>query len=105
MRCLRPVLLDWQAMHGRDWKPVHTECYPKRKARRERGRYPDLYHSYALTSVALVAEVHRLVDLRGQVVCDVGAGTGRPAIALGVVASRVYAVDGTDPSSSTEKRR
>src|SRR5579864_1646504 len=56
-------------------------------------RHPDLYHSYALTTVALVDELHRLVDLRGQVVCDVGAGTGRSAIGIGSVASHVYAVD------------
>jgi|SRR5579884_1603387 len=56
-------------------------------------RHPDLHHSYALTSVALVDELHRLVDLRGRVVCDVGAGTGRSAIGLGSVAGRVYAVD------------
>lgn len=34
-----------------------------------------------------------MVDLRGLVVCDVGAGTGRSAIGLGAVARHVYAVD------------
>ncbi|HZT95394.1 MAG TPA: methyltransferase domain-containing protein [Chloroflexota bacterium] len=56
-------------------------------------RHPDLYHSYALTTDALVHELRGLVDLRGQVVCDVGAGTGGSAIGIGTIAAHVYAVD------------
>jgi SAM-dependent methyltransferase len=56
-------------------------------------RHPDLYHRFALSTDGLVEELHRLVDLSGLVVCDVGAGTGRSASGIAVRAREVIAVD------------
>ena len=56
-------------------------------------RHPDLYHSFALTSDGLVAELDQLVDLRGLEVVDVGAGTGRSTAGLARKAAHVLAVD------------
>ena len=30
--CLRPVLVDWRTLHGRDWRSLHTESYPTKMA-------------------------------------------------------------------------
>lgn len=57
------------------------------------GRHPDLYHRFALSTVGLVDELRRIVDLRGLDVVDVGAGTGRSTHALALDARKVYAVD------------
>ncbi|HVE91446.1 MAG TPA: class I SAM-dependent methyltransferase [Actinomycetota bacterium] len=56
-------------------------------------RHPDLYHSFALSTVGLIEELHRLVDLSGLVVVDVGAGTGRSSVGVAAKAGRVLAVD------------
>lgn len=56
-------------------------------------RHPDLYHAFALSSVALVEELARLDDLAGLDVVDVGAGTGRSTLAAAAHAKHVYAVD------------
>jgi methylase of polypeptide subunit release factors len=56
-------------------------------------RHPDLYHTFALTSVGLIDELHKLVDLTGLEVVDIGAGTGRSAMGLAMKAKRVIAVD------------
>ena len=44
-------------------------------------RHPDLYHRFALSTVGLMDELDRLVDLTGLGVVDVAAGTGRSAAA------------------------
>ena len=56
-------------------------------------RHPDLYHRFALTSVGLMEELVRIVDLAGLDVVDVGAGTGRSTIAAARTARHVDAVD------------
>lgn len=56
-------------------------------------RHPDLYHAFALSTLGLVTELTKLVDLTGLVVCDVGAGTGRSALGVAQVAKEVIAVD------------
>ena len=56
-------------------------------------RHPDLYHKFALTSVGLLDELHKLVDLTGLEVVDIGAGTGRSTMGLATKAKRVIAVD------------
>jgi SAM-dependent methyltransferase len=56
-------------------------------------RHPDLYHRFALSTVGLMAELDRLVDLSGLDVIDVGAGTGRSAFAATRRAKTVTAVD------------
>jgi SAM-dependent methyltransferase len=56
-------------------------------------RHPDLYHAFALSTVGLMQELHRLVDLTGLEVLDVGAGTGRSAMGAAGKAARVTAID------------
>ncbi len=56
-------------------------------------RHPDLYHRFALTSDVLMQELETLVDLSGMEVIDVGAGTGRSAMAAARRARHVRAVD------------
>jgi ubiquinone/menaquinone biosynthesis C-methylase UbiE len=57
------------------------------------GRHPDLYHRFALSTVGLMEELPKVVDLTGLVVADVGAGTGRSTHAAARVAEKVYAID------------
>jgi ubiquinone/menaquinone biosynthesis C-methylase UbiE len=57
------------------------------------GRHPDLYHRFALSTVGLMAELPKVVDLTDLVVADVGAGTGRSTHAAARVARRVHAID------------
>ena len=56
-------------------------------------RHPDLYHKFALSSVGLIDELHKLVDLTGLEVIDIGAGTGRSTMGLAAKAKRVVAID------------
>lgn len=56
-------------------------------------RHPDLYHTFALSTVLLMDKLHTLVDLSGCQVIDIGAGTGRSALAAARKAKRVYALD------------
>jgi SAM-dependent methyltransferase len=56
-------------------------------------RHPDLYHRFALSTLGLMDELERLVDLAGLEVIDIGAGTGRSALAAARKAKRVTAVD------------
>ncbi len=56
-------------------------------------RHPDLYHRFALSTDGLMIELDKLVDLSGLDVIDVGAGTGRSAIAAARRAKTVTAVD------------
>jgi SAM-dependent methyltransferase len=56
-------------------------------------RHPDLYHRFALTTDGLIQELEKLVSLSGLEVIDVGAGTGRSAIAAARCARSVRAVD------------
>jgi ubiquinone/menaquinone biosynthesis C-methylase UbiE len=56
-------------------------------------RHPDLYHQYAVTSVGLMEQLARLVDLSGLDVLDVGAGTGHSTIGAARKARHVTAVD------------
>ena len=56
-------------------------------------RHPDLYHQFALSTVGLIDKLHTLVDLRGDTVIDIGAGTGRSAIEAAQKAKKVFAVD------------
>ena len=56
-------------------------------------RHPDLYHQYAVTSVGLIEQFVRLVDLTGLDVLDVGAGTGHSTIGAARKARHVTAVD------------
>jgi ubiquinone/menaquinone biosynthesis C-methylase UbiE len=56
-------------------------------------RHPDLYHKFALTSVGLIDELHKLVDLTGLEVVDIGAGTGRSTMGVATKAKRVIAID------------
>jgi SAM-dependent methyltransferase len=57
------------------------------------GRYPDLYHQFALSTVGLMEKLHTLVDLTDCDVLDIGAGTGRSAIGAAQKSKRVFAVD------------
>jgi ubiquinone/menaquinone biosynthesis C-methylase UbiE len=56
-------------------------------------RHPDLYHRFALSTVGLMLELEKLVDLSDFDVIDVGAGTGRSAIAASSRAKAITAVD------------
>src|SRR5688500_17617516 len=56
-------------------------------------RHPDLYHRFALSTVGLMDELEKLVDLTGLDVVDIGAGTGRSTIGAARTARHVYAVD------------
>ncbi len=56
-------------------------------------RHPDLYHRFALSTDGLMQELPKLVDLSGLDVIDVGAGTGRSAMAAARTAKTVTAVD------------
>lgn len=56
-------------------------------------RHPDLYHRFALTTVGLMDRLHRIVDLSGLELVDLGAGTGRATIEAARKARRVIAVD------------
>jgi SAM-dependent methyltransferase len=56
-------------------------------------RHPDLYHAFALTSVALVDELTRRFDFSGLVVAEIAAGTGRCTLGLARHARRVIAID------------
>ena len=55
--------------------------------------HPDLYHRFALSTVALMNEMELISDLSNKVVVDIGAGTGRSTIAAGRKAGKVIAVD------------
>jgi ubiquinone/menaquinone biosynthesis C-methylase UbiE len=56
-------------------------------------RHPDLYHRFALSTVGLMQELEKLVDLSGLDVIDVCAGTGRSALPAARRARTVAAVD------------
>ena len=56
-------------------------------------RHPDLYHKFALSTLGLMNELNRLVDLTGLKVIDIGAGTGRSTIEAARQAKTVMAVD------------
>jgi ubiquinone/menaquinone biosynthesis C-methylase UbiE len=56
-------------------------------------RHPDLYHRFALSTVGLMRELEKFVDLSGLDVLDVCAGTGRSAMAAARRAKTVTAVD------------
>ncbi len=56
-------------------------------------RHPDLYHRFALSTVGLMDELEKLVDLTGLDVVDIGAGTGRSSLGAARTAKHVYAVD------------
>lgn len=56
-------------------------------------RHPDLYHCFALSTEGLMRELDKLVNLSGLDVIDVGAGTGRSAMAAARKARSVTAVD------------
>jgi ubiquinone/menaquinone biosynthesis C-methylase UbiE len=56
-------------------------------------RHPDLYHAFALSTVGLMNKLHSLFDLTGCEVIDIGAGTGRSAMAAAQKARQVFAVD------------
>ena len=56
-------------------------------------RHPDLYHKFALSTAGLMDKLYTLFDLTGCEVVDIGAGTGRSAMAAARKAARVFAVD------------
>jgi SAM-dependent methyltransferase len=56
-------------------------------------RHPDLYDRFAISTVGLMTELSRIVDLSGLEVIDIGAGTGRSTIAAARQAKKVTAVD------------
>lgn len=56
-------------------------------------RHPDLYHRFALSTVGLMAELEKVVDLTGLDVVDIGAGTGRSTLGAARTARHAYAVD------------
>lgn len=56
-------------------------------------RHPDLYHKFALSSVGLMDELDKLVDLTGLEVIDIGAGTGRSSMGAARKANKVTAID------------
>ncbi len=56
-------------------------------------RHPDLYHKFALSSVGLMSELEKQLDLTGLEVIDIGAGTGRTTLAAAKKAKKVTAVD------------
>lgn len=56
-------------------------------------RHPDLYHRFALSTLGLMQALEGLVDLSGLEVVDVGAGTGRSAMAAARKAKMVTAMD------------
>lgn len=56
-------------------------------------RHPDLYHKFALSSLGLMSELEKQLDLTGLEVLDIGAGTGRITLAAAKKAKRVIAVD------------
>ncbi|MGH7639336.1 MAG: class I SAM-dependent methyltransferase [Candidatus Dormibacteria bacterium] len=56
-------------------------------------RHPDLYHSFALSTICLIDELSKLIDLAGLAIADVGAGTGRSCIELAKRARHVYGLD------------
>ncbi len=57
------------------------------------GRHPDLYHAFALTSVALVEQLTRRFDLTGLIVAEIAAGTGRCTLGLALHTRDVIAID------------
>jgi len=57
------------------------------------GRYPDLYHQFAVSSDGLLEKLHMLIDLTGCDVLDIGAGTGRSAVGAAQKAASVVAMD------------
>jgi SAM-dependent methyltransferase len=56
-------------------------------------RHPDLYHQFALSTIGLMNELNKLIDLTGLDVLDVGAGTGRSTIEAAKKAKKVIALD------------
>ena len=56
-------------------------------------RHPDLYHKFALSSVGLMNELDKLVDITGLEVIDIGAGTGRTTMGAAKKAKKVTAID------------
>ena len=56
-------------------------------------RHPDLYHKFALSSVGLMNELDKLLDITGLEVIDIGAGTGRITLGAAEKAKKVTAID------------
>ena len=56
-------------------------------------RHPGLYHKFALSTVGLMNELDKLVDLTGLLVADIAAGTGRATIEAARKAKKVHAID------------
>lgn len=52
------------------------------------GRFPDLYHVFALSTIGLISKLHTIIDFTGMSVLDIGAGTGRSSIELSKKAKR-----------------
>jgi ubiquinone/menaquinone biosynthesis C-methylase UbiE len=57
------------------------------------GRFPDLYHEFALSTMGLISKLHTIIDFSNMNVLDVGAGTGRSSIELSKKAKMVHSTD------------
>jgi len=69
------------------------------------GRFPDLYHEFALSSIGLVTKLHTLIDFSNMTVLDVGAGTGRSSIELSKRARRYIVQMSIDQLSILRKMK
>jgi ubiquinone/menaquinone biosynthesis C-methylase UbiE len=56
-------------------------------------RHPDLYHKFALSTIGLMSELDKVVDLTRLEVADIGAGTGRVTVGAARKAKTVTAID------------